>query len=379
MASVETLPAPSGSKTCPRCGRSVEEWAAVCPDCGQEWPEWGPGVGADQREAVRARVAFEKELEEAGSPPRVTYVLLAMNVLVFIVMVVSGVGLLNPEAADLARWGANFPPATMGGAWWRLFTATFIHIGLIHLAFNLYVLWGGGLQMERLLGPVGFSITYLLAGLAGSVATLVFHPRAVGAGASGAIFGLYGALLAFLVRDRATIPRPVFVDYRKNTLVFLGYNLIFSLKPGVDLSAHFGGLVMGFACGWPLCRKYQGEGGFLPPGRRRLTLALGLLAVGGLALGAARHHAALPFGGMGQADLEGEMRADLQAYFDRQTETKGIQVRRVTLQPGEGQVRAGTAVLWWVDREVALPLEVSFQGDRIAWTLGAAHKAGGTP
>ena len=129
----------------------------------------------------------------------------------------------------------------------------FLHIGVLHLLFNMVALWNVGGFMEHLLAHTGFLVLYLLAGLLGSVASVAWNPFVVSAGASGAIFGLYGGLLAFLVRHRAMQQHASLVALRTNTLAFLGYNLVFGfIIQGIDMAAHLGGLVGGFVCGFVL-------------------------------------------------------------------------------------------------------------------------------
>jgi rhomboid protease GluP len=177
--------------------------------------------------------------------------LIAINVVVFLGMIVDGVNPLEPSIASLIRWGADFGPKTIGGGeWWRLFTSMFLHIGILHIAFNMFVLWQIGPFVERLLGNLGFLIVYLVSGLAGAYVSLAWNPYVVSAGASGAIFGLYGALLGFLATRRDSIPAEVLAPLTKSALVFLGYNLVYGLiRTGTDLGAHGGGLVGGFVCG----------------------------------------------------------------------------------------------------------------------------------
>lgn len=370
-------PAPSNSsqtyKPCPRCSKVVESWAKICPDCMYEWPEVDPSLPPEEQEEVQAVAAFDGVLERDGAHPLVVYVLIALNVLVFITMGLRGVSFLAPAPQDLYAWGANFPPSTVHGQWWRLLTSTFIHIGIIHLAFNMFVLWSGGRGMERILGHLGFTITYFISGLVGSVATLAFHPSVVGAGASGAIFGVYGALLGFLVRDRTSIPKPVYTAMGKSTLVFLAYNLLYSLKPGVDLSAHCGGLVAGILCGLVLSRPV-GEG--VVPRRLKLhiaTLLVGLLAVGSLAAGVANINRDNLSGGgdsLETARISQGMRKVLQDHFNSRTDVSGVKVRNVWISGHDGEVYQGTVRLWWIDREVTLSLVFKIEGDKVMWNLG---------
>jgi rhomboid protease GluP len=132
----------------------------------------------------------------------------------------------------------------------------FVHIGLLHLLFNLWVLANIGPLMERLVGPVGFLILYLFAGLAGSAASLAWRSDAISAGASGAIFGLFGGLLGFMLRSHHSVPTVVVRDLRSSGLAFFGYNLLYGLtNPQIDQAAHLGGAAAGFLGGLVLSRR----------------------------------------------------------------------------------------------------------------------------
>jgi rhomboid protease GluP len=178
-----------------------------------------------------------------------TVVLIAANVLVFVVMVLQGVSAFSPTVESVLNWGADYGPLTLHGQWWRMVVSTFLHFGVIHLLFNMFVLFNIGLFMESLAGRISFIVLYLVCGLGGSAASLTWHPSIVSAGASGAIFGLYGGLLGFLVRHRGSIPSESLASLRKGALTFIGYNLLFGLRPGVDMAAHLGGLATGFVLG----------------------------------------------------------------------------------------------------------------------------------
>jgi rhomboid protease GluP len=164
-------------------------------------------------------------------------------------MVLQGVSVFNPTAESVLRWGADYGPLTLHGQWWRMVVSTFLHFGIIHLLFNMFVLFNIGLFLEILAGRVPFVVLYLVCGLGGSAASLAWHPSTVSAGASGAIFGLYGALLGYLARHRGSIPAESLASQRKGALTFIGYNLVYGLRPGVDMAAHLGGLATGFVLG----------------------------------------------------------------------------------------------------------------------------------
>jgi len=131
----------------------------------------------------------------------VTPILININILVFITMIISGVHFLFPDIQSLVEWGANFRPVTLSGQWWRLFTATLLHIGILHLLLNMYALFYIGLLLEPHLGKARFLVAYLISGITASVISLWWHEFTVSAGASGAIFGLYGVFLALLTTN----------------------------------------------------------------------------------------------------------------------------------------------------------------------------------
>ena len=180
----------------------------------------------------------------------VTRALIAINVLIFLAMVVSGVGFLSPGPRQVLPWGANFGPLTTSGQWWRLVTACFLHFGILHVAMNMFVLFFAGFIAEALYGRVRYTLLYLLAGIGGNVAGLYLHPHIVSAGASGAIFGLYGGLLAFLLVHRGVLPKSAIASTVKSAVLFIVFNLLYGLRsPTTDMEAHIGGLLTGFVVG----------------------------------------------------------------------------------------------------------------------------------
>lgn len=186
----------------------------------------------------------------ASSGGHVTWALIVANALVFLAMVVKGVPLMQPTTLQLYQWGADFGPATvLDHQWWRLVSACFVHIGLIHIAMNMYVLYAVGFFTERLFGTARYVLLYLLAGIAGNILGLFLHPLIVAAGASGAIFGLYGALLAFPLAYPGVLQPEAAKSIMKSAGIFVVYNLAFSLRPGVDMAGHIGGLAGGFLVG----------------------------------------------------------------------------------------------------------------------------------
>ncbi|HET8683298.1 MAG TPA: rhomboid family intramembrane serine protease [Micromonosporaceae bacterium] len=244
---------------CTRCDRPI------CPDCmrdaavGHQCPEC---VAEGRRSTRPPRTAFGGSV--AGRQGYVTLTLIGLNVLMMLLAVVSerggglaggGFGGIAGTVTPLHLWGALVPrPATFtdgidgpvvasvqgvaGGDYYRLVTSMFLHYGLVHLLLNMWALWVLGRDLEYVLGPFRFIALYLLAGLGGSVAVYYFGEQdGLTAGASGAIFGLFGAIFVVLKRlgrDTSAVV-PVLV-----------LNLVFTFAiPGISIAGHLGGLVWG--------------------------------------------------------------------------------------------------------------------------------------
>ncbi len=188
----------------------------------------------------------------------VTVVLLILNTAVFVATLFFGAGLWHSTVLVQLAWGANFGPATQDGQWWRLFTAMFMHFGILHVALNMWALWDIGRLVERVHGRARFAAIYLVSGVAGNLLSLVVQGnQAVSGGASGAVFSLYGALLVFLWRERQQVDRSEFRWLFGAASVFavlmLGLGLVI---PGIDNAAHAGGLVSGGLLGTLLARPW---------------------------------------------------------------------------------------------------------------------------
>ncbi len=190
----------------------------------------------------------------ARQDARLTYALMAVNVVVLIAMQMSG-GSTNPDV--LLAFGAMFGPRIADGEYWRLLTAMFLHVGFIHLAFNVFGLWVFGRIVEGVFGPLRFALIYVLAGLCGSVVSYVLNPVTIAAGASGAVFGIIGALAAYFAAQRHVLGQ--MAQQNLYGLLVLGaVNLIFGiLTPGIDNWAHLGGFGGGFALGYALAPEYR--------------------------------------------------------------------------------------------------------------------------
>jgi rhomboid protease GluP len=201
------------------------------------------------------------EAPRPASPYTLTIALIAINTLVFLAMVASGISFTSPTALDVANWGGDFGPLTLGAhQYWRLFTSCFLHFGIIHIAFNMYVLYQIGPFIQTVFGRARYLLIYILAGLGGSVISIYVHPLSVGAGASGAIFGLYGAVFSFLLIKRRSLNPAAVQRIGKSAGIFVLYNVVYgTISRTTDLSAHFGGLVAGFLAGMLLVRSQPGS------------------------------------------------------------------------------------------------------------------------
>ncbi|MEP7255666.1 MAG: rhomboid family intramembrane serine protease [Ferruginibacter sp.] len=191
----------------------------------------------------------DKAMNLSGSNLYVTYAIIAINTLVFVLMAINGAGIFEANGYVHMKWGSNYGPLTLGGDWWRLITNVFIHFGIIHLAMNMYCLYTAGVYLEPMLGKLKYTTAYLCTGILASIASLWWHKEAVNsAGASGAIFGMYGLFLALLTTN--LIPKQVRQSLLQSIGIFVVYNLVYGMKGGVDNSAHVGGLLSGFIIGY---------------------------------------------------------------------------------------------------------------------------------
>ena len=267
--------------TCPHCRAAVvPQTDGRCPACGRAIPaldvqpfviQSGYGVTDDQssrgagpsapfdppaphsawgESPQQAHLRFWQRLIELTPHTLVTPAIVAVNVFIFMWMAIENRTVLSFHGPTLIAWGANYGPLTLDGQWWRLLACTFVHGGLIHVGLNMWVLWDIGQFVERLAGNVGYLLLYVLSGLFGSLASVYWNPGVLSVGASGAVFGAFGGLMGFVLFRHESIPKHILGRLRVSGSSFLFYNLIFGLSiPGIDMAAHAGGLVAGFASG----------------------------------------------------------------------------------------------------------------------------------
>jgi len=187
--------------------------------------------------------------------PRVVYSLMVIIGLMFVLEQLSG-GSQNDQV--LIKLGANYAPLVASGEYWRLFTANFLHIGIMHVALNGYALYVLGQETEAIYGPARFLVIFLLTALAGAIASFAFT-HGLSAGASTGIFGLIGTMIAYFIRNRKVFG--AMGRSRLSNLLFVAaINVVYGLSvPGIDNWGHVGGFLGGLLLGWLLCPFYQIE------------------------------------------------------------------------------------------------------------------------
>ncbi|WP_250628075.1 rhomboid family intramembrane serine protease [Pinirhizobacter soli] len=231
--------------------------------------------------ASAERSEFHERLDALSPKAIAVPVLVGINIVVFIAMCVSGVGIFTVDGNAVLSWGSNYGPLTAGGQWWRLLSNMFVHFGVIHVSLNMWALYASGRTVERLFGTGRFIVLYLFAGIAASMVSLLWNQTVNSAGASGAIFGVFGGMLAFVMNKRNEVPQSVMIEHRNSTLGFAAYSLFYGVAhTGVDNAAHIGGLVSGLAMGFVLARPLTSEARRAPrPASFWLSVSLGAAAL----------------------------------------------------------------------------------------------------
>src|SRR5229473_2790593 len=220
-----------------------------CATCGKEFErDFGDSSSSlncpacDQQRAQTTRASSPPGTDTLSLPAfPVTIALIAASVLVFAVMVLRGVSAVSPTPQQAIEFGADFGPLTLGGQWWRLVSSMFVHFGFIHLGLNMWCLWNLGRAAERLLGRFSYLLAYFASGIFGSIASVYWHPKSAGAGASGAIFGLAGVLVSFVYLKKTPANLQINSKMLGSLGTFIAYNLIFGAAiPGISNAAHIG-------------------------------------------------------------------------------------------------------------------------------------------
>lgn len=234
---------------CIRCGRQLPGFSfgkKICPWCRQHEAAQRGELADDAPQPV-IRTPWVRRHESTIS---LTHIIFGINAAVFLGMALSAQTIMDFPVPELVRWGANVGALTISGEWWRLLTNIFVHAGIIHIAFNMWCLWYLGQLAEQLYGAWTYGCIYLICGIGASLTSAAWHPYVPSVGASGAIFGLAGALFTAIKLGEFSVPRAALSGTLRSLGAFVVYNLIFGFAiSGVDNAAHIGGLVTGVIVG----------------------------------------------------------------------------------------------------------------------------------
>ncbi len=185
-----------------------------------------------------------------------TYGIIVVNVIAYIFSALFSGNIIDMDMETLVNMGALWGPlVVLKGEWWRLLTAMFLHGGMTHILMNMFSLYLIGRGVELYFERKAYISIYLFSGLLGGLASLYMHPNSVGVGASGAIFGIFGALAGFFLAHRNKIEEHS-KAFMKDFGIVLGLNLVLGLSiPSIDVSAHIGGLVIGLIGGFVISKN----------------------------------------------------------------------------------------------------------------------------
>jgi len=260
---------------CSRCGNKLPFFSLgkICKSCKETMAQFA---------AMQSTPAPAQRYDDGGGWPPVTTGLIVVNLIVFLAMIFGGVSVMDPNPQELFRWGANYGPISLSFQPWRLLTANYVHIGILHIALNMWGLWALGNLGERIFGGWTYLAVYVLCGLTGSLASAGRRPPILSAGASGAIFGIAGALIAALYLGKLPFPKHAVQGTLKSLLFVAGYNLFYgAVVPGISNADHIGGLVCGLILGAALAGSLTATRGV------REVWRLGVFAVATISLFAA--------------------------------------------------------------------------------------------
>jgi membrane associated rhomboid family serine protease/Flp pilus assembly protein TadD len=242
---------------CIRCGRQLPGFSfgkKICQWCVQHEAYQRGEIVEDAKQPVMRTPRVRSGESSIG----LTQIIFGINVAVFLAMVFASgdpAAFANPlqefSTQETLVFGANWGPLTLSGEWWRLLTCVFVHGHLLHIAFNMWCLWNLGNLCESLYGRWTYASIYLISGVGASLASIVWRPGVPSVGASGAIFGLAGALIAAFKLGEFSVPRAALSGTLRSLMVFVVFNLILGAIPGnsTDNAAHIGGLVTGLILG----------------------------------------------------------------------------------------------------------------------------------
>ncbi len=268
---------------CTRCGRQLPPFSfkKICQWCVQHEAAQRDDGDDNEKQVVLPAPWLRQRSQPAIS---LTQILFGANIAVFLAMALASGTITNDfPGQTLVAFGANYGPYTLSGQWWRILAYMFLHGGIWHIVFNMWCLWDLGALCEQLYGRWTFFCIYLLTGVAGGLASVAWNPGVLSVGASGAIFGLAGALAASFYLGEFSIPRYAIQHTLRSLVFFIGFNVLFGVgynlvtganAGGIDNACHAGGLVSGAILGALVARLAPH-----PDAPSRRIAVLGLIAV----------------------------------------------------------------------------------------------------
>jgi membrane associated rhomboid family serine protease len=283
---------------CTRCGRQLPGFSfgkKICQWCVQHEAYQRGEIAEDARQPVMHTPWVRRATQPAIG---LTQMIFGINTAIFLGMALAAGNLMEFSPQELIRWGGNWGPLTLNGEWWRLLTCVFVHGGILHIAFNMWCLWNLGELSESLYGRWTYAAVYLICGIGSSLTSVFWHPGTPSVGASGAIFGLAGALIAAFKLGEFSVPRAALSGTLRSLGIFVVFNLVIGAGMGTtDNAAHIGGLITGLIVGALVA--------LIAPQHDRdsmrivIFLAM-ILVLGGAAIELARYHGIpLRFGSAG--------------------------------------------------------------------------------
>jgi rhomboid protease GluP len=292
---------------------------------------------------------LEARLKSLTPIPWITYTLAAVNILIWGVAIFLGSGIMQTPTEQLLQWGGNAASEVQRGEWWRMLTATFLHGGIMHLSMNMIGLLSIGIIVERIYGHRQFALIYFAAGLMGSALSLHHSAQsAVSVGASGAIFGLMGALFVGVYQHRKQLPS----TFSKNMISSAGIFILYSLlngfsKQGIDNAAHIGGLIGGATLAFMLPERFNMEH-YIATWKKQaaLGITLSVLATIGLAMTAPPAVIDQRMALAGQAAFQLAMKDFDIAVKAMQQDQQEMQANRMTEREADDRSRSVLAPLF---------------------------------
>jgi rhomboid protease GluP len=219
---------------CPNCGGQLQIAQAgeyFCPEC----------------RLVSVQAATQPHRPSVSDYVRrfpATTILIAINIAVYLAMILNHVSPSHPTIDQLIRWGADSgEKVLLQNQWWRIVTSAFVHIGAWHLLMNMWALWVLGTLAEAILGTWLYVGVYLVCAIAGSITSVYWNPVVIGAGASGAIMGILGAEVSVLKFARLPLPKEALRSTMRSLVQGAVLTLLIGILPRIDNAAHVGGLI----------------------------------------------------------------------------------------------------------------------------------------